>query len=140
MYLDRVALDFPDLKIILSHTGWPWVDEWIALVRKHPNVYGDISSWPPKMLHTLNAQLVGFMDSRLGQEKILFGTNGMGLRMCKEQFMELPISDDAKKKILRENALKVFVSRITLISGLAVSRRLIAVLNHGSPSPWLTLL
>ena len=105
MFLDRVALDFPDLKIVLSHTGWPWTDEFTAMVRKHQNVYGDISAWPPK---TLPKSLVEFLGSRLGQDKILFGTNGLGFKMCKEQFLELPIRDEAKSKILRENALKLF--------------------------------
>jgi len=43
-----------------------------------------------------------------GQEKTLFGTNNMGLRAFKQQFLSLPFSDEAKRMIMRENAIKVF--------------------------------
>lgn len=107
IYIDRVALDFPDVKFILSHTGWPWIDEWIAMVWKHPNVYGDISSYPPRALPEKD-KLIEFMNSWRGEDKVLFGTNGLGLKRCKQQFMELPLKDEVKRKILRENALRVF--------------------------------
>jgi len=41
MLVDDVAIDFPDLKINLSHTGWPWTGEFISMLWRHPNVYGD---------------------------------------------------------------------------------------------------
>lgn len=107
IYLDSVAIDFPDLKIILSHTGWPWVEEWIAMVMKHPNVYGDISGWPPKLLSRKMPAIVEFLKTRVGQNKVLFGTNAQGLRKCLNQFMELPFSDEVKKAVLRDNAVKV---------------------------------
>ena len=107
IYIDRVALEFPDVKFILSHTGWPWIDEWIAMVWKHPNVYGDISAYPPRALPE-KEKLIGFMNSWRGEDKVLFGTNGLGLKRCKEQFMELPLKDEVKKKILRDNAKRLF--------------------------------
>jgi len=103
MYADQVAIDFPNLKIILSHTGWPWVDEWMSMLFRHPNVYGDLAGYFPS---SYDPRVVEFMNGR-GQDKVLFGTNGFGLKMLKEQFMQLPLKDKAKRKILRENALKV---------------------------------
>lgn len=41
--LDEVAREFPDLKIIIAHMGFPWVNETIVLLAKHPNVFADIS-------------------------------------------------------------------------------------------------
>ena len=41
MLVDDVAIDFPDLKINLSHTGWPWTGEYIFMLWRHPNVYGE---------------------------------------------------------------------------------------------------
>jgi len=108
MYLDEVALDFPGLTIIGSHTGWPWVNELVAMAWKHPNVYCDCSAWMPKLLPKLHPQLLVFMQFWAGQEKTLFGTNGMGLQAFKEQFLALPLSDEAKMMIMRENAIKVF--------------------------------
>jgi len=104
IYLDKVALDFPELIFIGSHTGWPWCEEMIAMASKHPNVYIDISAHLPRYLEP---SLIQFMDTR-GQNKVLFGTNAFGLRRCKEQFLELKLKDETKRKVLRENALRVF--------------------------------
>ncbi|MBW1998409.1 MAG: amidohydrolase [Deltaproteobacteria bacterium] len=104
IYIDKVALDFPELKFIASHTGWPWCEELIAMVSKHPNVYMDISAHLPKYL---DPSVVKFMDTR-GRNKVLFGTNAFGLKRCKEQLLEMPLKDETKQKVLRDNALKVF--------------------------------
>lgn len=42
--MERVALAFPDLRIIIAHIGHPWEAETISVIRKHPNVYSDISA------------------------------------------------------------------------------------------------
>ena len=105
MYADEVALDFPQLTIILTHTGWPWIDEWMSMVWKHPNVYGNIGAYFPS---ALDPALVRFMDGARGQDKVLWATNGFGMTRCKKEFLELPIKDETKRKVLWENALKVF--------------------------------
>ena len=104
MYADEVALHLPQLIMVLTHTGWPWIDEWMSMVWKHPNVYGNIGAYFPS---GLDPSLVNFMNSR-GRDKVLWATNGYGLTRCKKEFMELPIKDETKKKVLRDNALKVF--------------------------------
>lgn len=101
MLADDVAIEFPDLRINLSHTGWPWVDEWCSMLWRHPNVYGDISGYFPK---GLDDRLVKFMDSGRGRDKVLFGTNGLGLRRCKEEFLQLDIGESTKRKVLYDNA------------------------------------
>lgn len=103
MLVDEVAIDFPDLRINLSHTGWPWIDEWCSMIWRHPNVYGDISAYFPS---SLDERLIRFMDSSRGRDKILFGTNGLGLERCKSEFLELPIRDETKNKVLRDNVLE----------------------------------
>jgi predicted TIM-barrel fold metal-dependent hydrolase len=104
IYIDKVALDLPDLTFIASHTGWPWCEELIAMASKHRNVYIDISAHLPRYL---DPSLVQFMDTR-GQDKVLFGTNSFGLKRCKQQLMELKVKDDTKRKVLRDNAVQVF--------------------------------
>ena len=104
IYIDEVALDFPDLRFIASHTGWPWCEELIAMAWKHENVYIDIAAHMPQYL---DRALVTFMDSR-GRSKVLFGTNGFGMARCKEGFFKLPLKEETKAKVLRENALNVF--------------------------------
>ena len=104
IYIDKVGLDFPELKFIASHTGWPWCEELIAMVTKHPNVYMDISAHLPQYLDPV---VVQFMDTR-GRNKVLFGTNAFGLKRCKDQFIKMSLKDETKQKVLRDNAIRVF--------------------------------
>lgn len=103
MLVDQVAIDFPDLKINLSHTGWPWTGEFCSMLWRHPNVYGDISAY---FASTLDPELVKFMDSGRGRHKIMFGTNGFDLARCKQDFENLPVSDRTKQMVLHDNALE----------------------------------
>jgi uncharacterized protein len=104
IYLDQVALDFLDLTIIGSHTGWPWVEEMIALASKYPNVYIDCSAHAPKYL---DKSLLQFMNTR-GRKKVLFGTNGNPLKEFKEQFLALGLREETNRAVLRENAIRIF--------------------------------
>lgn len=101
MLVDDVAIEFPTLKINLSHTGWPWTSEFCSIIWRHPNVYGDIAAYFPK---SLPSELVEFMNGSRGREKILYGTNGFDLARYKQEFEDLPISDKAKERILHQNA------------------------------------
>lgn len=116
MYADQVAIDFPNLTMILSHTGWPWLDEWMSMLWRHPNVYGDTAAYFPV---TFDPRLIEFMDGR-GRDKVMFGTNGFGMKLLKDQFMQLPLKDETKKKVLRENAMKVFRPGQPAVCGPAV--------------------
>ena len=101
MLVDDVAIEFPHLKINLSHTGWPWTGEFCSMIWRHPNVYGDISAYYPA---SLDPQLVQFMNRRPGRDKIMFGTNGLDAARCRAELLDLPISDKAKEQILAHNA------------------------------------
>jgi predicted TIM-barrel fold metal-dependent hydrolase len=100
--VDTIAIDFPNLKINMSHTGWPWTGEFCSMIWRHPNVYGDISAYFPS---TLDPELIKFMDSSRGRNKILYGTNGFDLPRYKQDFENLPISDKTKERVLRQNAI-----------------------------------
>ncbi|OHC51058.1 MAG: amidohydrolase, partial [Pseudomonadales bacterium RIFCSPLOWO2_02_FULL_63_210] len=65
-YLDEVALDFPELRIVAGHIGHPWTDEMIGVAWKHDNVYIDTSAYLPRYYP---AQLLQFMQS-YGQDKV----------------------------------------------------------------------
>lgn len=103
MYADEVVLDFPELTLILTHTGWPWVEEWCSMVWKHPNVYGCINAYFPS---ALDASLVRFIDSSRGRNKVVCGSHGFGMTRFKKEFLELSISDRTKKAILKDNAIR----------------------------------
>ena len=104
--IDDVALDFPALKIIACHTGWPWVEELIALAWKHPNVYIATSAhlpryWDPALVHFINTR---------GQDKVLWATDWPITTPERNlsQIEELNLREVPKAKLLRDNALKVF--------------------------------
>lgn len=109
MYLDDLLVDFPGLEIIMAHGGRPlWMAECFFLVRRSSNVYMDISSIPPH-------RLVDYYFPRLEEiaDQVLFGSDWPGpgpkeIRANVESFLALPLSDQAKRKILRENALELF--------------------------------
>ena len=71
--LDPIARAFPNLKMIVAHMGHPWVDECISLVRKHPNLYMDLSALGGRPWQFYNA-LVSALEYGV-QDKILFGSD-----------------------------------------------------------------
>ncbi|MGI0080565.1 MAG: amidohydrolase family protein [Nitrososphaerales archaeon] len=107
IYIDDVAVDFPDLKILLAHGGRPiWMDTAFFLVRRHKNVYLDISSIPPKALLQYFPRVESIAD------KTMFGSDWPSpgvpsIRANVEAIANLPLSEEAKRKILRETALRV---------------------------------
>jgi hypothetical protein len=108
MPIDDVAIDFPRLKIIDAHCGRPlYTETSFFLLRRHPNVYCDISSVPPKSILRYYPWLERVAD------KAMFGSDwpGPGIQDIGQnirQFIELDLPDDVKRKILRENAVRVF--------------------------------
>jgi predicted TIM-barrel fold metal-dependent hydrolase len=103
--LDRIACDFPNLKIIGTHTGWPWVDEMLSVAIKWPNVYINVSAWLPKYF---SPSLVQFMKSKTGASKVIFGTNGLSWSRYIEQMQHLDLSEATLRAVLRDNARAVF--------------------------------
>ena len=105
-YLDEVALDFPELRIVAGHIGHPWTDEMIGLAWKHDNVYIDTSAYLPRYYP---AQLLQFLQS-YGQDKVLFGSNfpQLSLSRCMSQVRELGLAAEIEAKFLQQNARRVF--------------------------------
>ena len=106
-YIDEVALDFPELVIVCGHVGYPWTEEMIAVARKHENVYIDTSAYTTRRLP---AELVGFMKTRTGQRKVLFGTNYpmIGHVHALAGLDELGLTENARDDYLHANARRVF--------------------------------
>lgn len=104
--LDGVACDFPELKIVGIHVGIPWTDEMIAMAWKHPNVYigSDAHSpkyWPPQFIQYMNTY---------GQDKVLFGTDYpvLDFKRTRDEIEALGLREEAKTKVLRDNARRVY--------------------------------
>src|SRR3954451_18353477 len=105
-YLDRVALDFPELTIVAGHIGYPWTEEMVALARKYENVFIDTSAYtarryPPELVSYLRAD---------GRRKVLFGSNFPMIAPAKalEHLDALELDDEARELFLEGNARRVF--------------------------------
>lgn len=108
MYLDDVAVDFPKLKIIMAHGGRPlWMDTAFFLLRRHPNMFLDISSIPPKSL------LKYFPRLEEIAYKSMFGTDWPGpgvpeMRKNVEDFCALPLGEKSRQQMLWDTALSIW--------------------------------
>jgi len=108
IYLDDVAVDFPKMKILLAHGGRPlWMDTAFFLVRRHPNVYLDISGIPPKSLLRYFPRLAEIAD------KTLFGTDWPGpgvpdVGKNLAEFRSLGLANDVEQQILSKTALQIW--------------------------------
>lgn len=106
IYLDQVALDFPELRIVAGHIGYPWTDEAVAVATKHEHVYIDTSAYtvrryPPALVDYLRTH---------GRTKVLFGTNYPMILPHKalEGLDELGLDAEARALFVGGNAARVF--------------------------------
>lgn len=77
VHIDRVAVDFPDLRIIMSHVGYPWVDEAVQVAWRNPNVWVDLSGILPRYYP---AQVWHYLQMRDLRDRVLFGSDYPMLR------------------------------------------------------------
>ena len=105
-YIDQIALDFPDLKIICGHIGYPWTTEMIAVATKHTNVYIDTSAYTAKRYPP---ELVAYMKAH-GIRKVLFGTNYPMItpQRCLHHIDSLNMTEEQLGRFLYQNAAEVF--------------------------------
>lgn len=105
-YLENVALEFPELRIVAGHIGAPWTQEIISLATKFPNLYIDTSAYKTTRFP---ADFVAFMRGR-GSRKVMFGTNYPMLTAsaCLEGMESLELGEEAKQRFLSDNARRVF--------------------------------
>ena len=106
MDVDDVAVDFPDMPIILAHPSWPWQDEALSIALHKPQVYIDLSGWSPKYFPP---QLVQFANTQL-KHKVLFGSDYPLITPDRwlEDFAKINIRDEVRPLILKENAVRLF--------------------------------
>jgi len=108
MPVDDVACDFPDLRIILAHGGRPlYMETCFFLLRRHPNLYMDLSGIPPQRVLEWFPKLDTIAD------RVLWGTDwpGPGVtspRRNVETFRSLPLAPEIQQRILYDNAAALF--------------------------------
>jgi len=113
-YLEPVLIDFPRLKIIAGHGGWPWIPDIVLLMWKYDNLYADTSAHRPKYIASPGSgweMFMRFANSTI-QDKILFGSDwlsmGIPIRYILKEVDEWPLKDSVKEKFLYKNSLRVF--------------------------------
>lgn len=105
MHIDDVAVDFPEMKIVLAHPSFPWQDEALSIAMHKAQVSIDLSGWSPKRFPP---QLVQYARSVL-KRQVLFGSDYPLIEPDKwiADFDNLDIPDDVRPLILRENAFRL---------------------------------
>jgi predicted TIM-barrel fold metal-dependent hydrolase len=105
IYLDDVAVDFPDMPIILAHPSFPWQEEALSVATHKPQVYIDLSGWSPKYFPPI---LVQYANTLL-KDKVLFGSDYpvMSPERWMADFDQIGIKPEVKQKILKENAARL---------------------------------
>jgi predicted TIM-barrel fold metal-dependent hydrolase len=105
MHIDDVAVDFPDLPIILAHPSFPWQDEAISVCLHKPMVYVDLSGWSPKYF---SPTLVQYANTLL-KTKVLFGSDYPLITPDRwlADFEKIAIRDEVRPLILKQNAMRL---------------------------------
>ncbi|MDH5507874.1 MAG: amidohydrolase family protein [Anaerolineae bacterium] len=111
LLLDDVAIDFPDLPILLAHSGRPfWYQQAFWMARRHPNVYMEISGLPAKKLLDYFPRLEEIAD------KVVYGSDWPGnpdLKRNVEALRGLALTPSAQQAILYGNAAKILKEKAT---------------------------
>ena len=113
-HIDTVAADFPELRIVMSHAGYPWVLEACLLAWKYPNVYLELAAHRPRYLAAPGTgwePLLRFGQTTIA-DKVLFGTGwfllGHPPGQIVEEFRALPVAEDVMERLLGRNAERLF--------------------------------
>ena len=113
-HLDQIAMDFPELRIVAGLSGWPWVNEMVALLRRHPNLYCDTASHRPRYFGVAGSGWEQFLQfgNTLLQDKIMVGLSweafGLPMEALIEEYAALPLKDRVIEKWLYGNAQRFF--------------------------------
>jgi len=105
MLIDDVAADFPDIKVILAHPSWPWVDESLSMALHKDNVYIDLSGWSPKYFQP---QIIQYANGQL-KHKMLFGSDFPLIRPDKwlDAARQVGFKDEVLPGIMKDNAARL---------------------------------
>lgn len=113
-HLDQIAVDFPELRIVAGLGGWPWVNDMVGLLRRHPNLYCDTASHRPKYFGLRGSGWEQFLQfgNTLLQDKIMVGLSweafGLPMEAIVEEYASLPLKPAVLNKWLYSNAKTFF--------------------------------
>jgi predicted TIM-barrel fold metal-dependent hydrolase len=103
--IDDVAVDFPDMPIVLAHPSFPWQDEAISICLHKPQIYIDLSGWSPKYFPPT---LVQYANTLL-RHKVLFGSDYPLLTPDRwlADLEKVGLRDEVRPLVLKENAARL---------------------------------
>jgi uncharacterized protein len=113
-FLDDIAVDFPELRIVAGLAGWPWMNEMVALLRRHPNLYCDTAGHHPRYFAQPGSGWEMFLQfgNTLMQDKVMIGLSRYLFNVPFEElvmeYLKLPLKDAVKEKWLHGNAREFF--------------------------------
>jgi predicted TIM-barrel fold metal-dependent hydrolase len=104
--IDRPAIYFDSVDFVLSHTGWPWVEEALAMTGKHANVYLGTAAFPPQHW---SPELLRFIAGA-GRGKVMLGTSFpvVGHRHALARLGDLELGEETRAQLLSGTARQVF--------------------------------
>lgn len=121
LYLDEVAMDFPELTLIAGRGGgggWPWIPEMIGVARRHQNVYINFSAHRPKYLGMPGSgwEMLMQFGNTLLQDRVVFASGWSNywpysrgvVKKVIDEVMDLPLKDSVKEKWVYGNAARLF--------------------------------
>ncbi len=110
--LDQVACDFPDLRLVACHAGWPWATEFAAVARRHPTVFLEFGGLAPKYVARAGTgwdALFGLMPSVL-REQVLYGSDWPVIAPSRAigEWRGSGLPEAALQALLHDNAARLF--------------------------------
>lgn len=121
LLIDRVACDFPNLRLIACHASWPWIPEIVAIARKHPQLYLDFGGLSPRYIGVSGSgweMMYHFMDNLLS-EQILFATDWPTFPMQRavDEWNNLGLRQETLSKAFNKNVKRLFDMEKTIFNG-----------------------
>ncbi len=113
-HLDQICCDLPELRVVAGLAGWPWVNDMVGLLRRHPNLYCDTAAHRPRYFAKAGAGWEMFMQfgNTLAQDKVMVGLSWMLMGEPMEtliaEYLDLPLKDSVKEKWMHQNAERFF--------------------------------
>lgn len=104
-YIDIVARDFPELKMIVSHGGYPWVNEMIIVAQRNQNVFFELSEYENFPMSETYIQAVNTIIS----DKVLFASAHpfVDFKVALQGYAKMPLTNEAREKVMYKNAARI---------------------------------
>jgi predicted TIM-barrel fold metal-dependent hydrolase len=113
IWIDNIARDFPELKIVALHSGYPWEEELVALAIDNDNIFICPDVPPPRLWHTAILEYLkeeGRFEGLGGSNKVVWATDWplQDQETSLKEIDALALAPQIRKKLVRDNAIRIF--------------------------------